>query len=758
MTLQTPARSAPAGSSGPPSPGPSASPPPGTPQAPDAGRAGPAVLLALMCVALGVVVAANASLSVAQPDIARDLGATQTELTWVVNGYALTFAALLLPAGIAADKYGRRTTLLLGLLLFGAASLTSGWAGDPTTLILLRALAGVGATFVMPATLSVLVDTFPPDRRPFAVAVWSGVAGAGALLGILLTGLLLNVFWWGSVQVVYGIASLVLFAPIAWVVRNTRDPSLPLDVPGGLLAALGVGGLVYGVIEGPDQGWYAASTLTGLVGGVLALAAFVVVELRSPDPMLDVRVFRSRGLTAGSLLVMFMCVALFGFFLIGPQYLQYIRGYDTLEAAVRMLPFALGIFPGSQMSPTLVARWGPRWVSTLGAGCMGAGLLVLGESADHGYPMYAAGLVVTAFGMGLALAAGTTLIIDGLPADRRTLSSAVNDVTREIGAAIGAAVFGSLLLTVYRGHVEPALGGMPPQAAEDARDGMGGALAVAPGTWPSSGALVPASTIGFTEGFQASMQVGAGILVTTAFLCAVLAPARQAVVTAPPAPAAPAPRRRRRTRLGVALGLVVVLAAGGTLGGRYLADARSFVSTENAQVDGDRIVITAPATGTLIGWRATQGAALREDMPVGRIRMDAGSARPQMVIRSPGDGVVGVDSATDGGYVTAGTPLATVYGHEGLYVTARVEEADIRHVVVGTHVEMTVDAFPDTPLAGSVTQVQGGTAGLFDGFTPGDTTGEAVKVGQLVAVRIALPETDLDLVPGMNVAVRIRRA
>ena len=710
-----------------------------------------------MCVALGVVVAANASLSVAQPDIARDLGASQTELTWVVNGYALTFAALLLPAGIAADKYGRRTALLLGLLVFGTASLTSGWAGDPTTLILLRALAGVGATFVMPATLSVLVDTFPPDRRPFAVAVWSGVAGAGALLGILLTGLLLNVFWWGSVQVVYGVASLVLIAPIAWVVRNTRDPSLPLDVPGGVCAALGVGGLVYGVIEGPDQGWYAATTLTGLIGGVMALVVFVVVELRSPDPMLDVRVFRSRGLTAGSLLVMLMCVALFGFFLIGPQFLQYINGYDTLEAALRMLPFALGIFPGSQLSPTLVARLGARWVSTVGAGCMGAGLLVLGEAADHGYPMYAAGLVVTAFGMGLALAAGTTLIIDGLPADRRTLSSAVNDVTREIGAAIGAAVFGSLLLTVYRDHVEPSLGGMPPEAADDARDGMGGALAVAPGTWPSSSALVPAADIGFTEGFQTSMQVGAGILFTTALLCAVLAPGGRAAPVPVPPPSAADRRRRRRTRVRVALGLVVVLAAAGTLGGRYLADARAFVSTENAQVDGTRIVIAAPATGTLVGWRATQGAELREDMPVGRIRMDAGTSRPQLIIRSPGDGVVGLDSATDGAFVTAGTPLAIVYGHERLYVTARIEEAEIRHVAVGRRVELTVDAFPDTALTGSVTQIQGGTAGTFDGFTPGNTTGEAVKVGQMVAVRIALPETELDLVPGMNVAVRIER-
>ena len=208
----------------------------------------------------------------------------------------------------------------------------------------------------------------------------------------------------------------------------------------------------------------------------------------------------------------------------------------------------------------------------------------------------------------------------------------------------------------------------------------------------------------------------------------------------------------------VAIGLVVALAAGGTFGARYVADARTFVSTENAQVDGDRIVITAPATGTLVGWRADQGTELREDTPVGRIRMDAGSARPQMVIRSPGDGVVGVDSATDGAYVTAGTELATVYGREGLYVTARIEEGEIRHVAPGSSAEVIVDAFPGTALAGSVTQIQGGTAGTFAEFVPADTTGDAVKVGQLVAVRIALPPTEFDLVPGMNVSVRIRRA
>jgi EmrB/QacA subfamily drug resistance transporter len=740
-----------------------------TRSSPGSSRVSPNALLALMCVALGLVIAANSSLSVAQPDIARALGASQTELTWVVNSYAMVFAALLLPAGIAADKYGRRTALLIGLLVFGVANLISGFAGDATTLILLRAVAGLGATLVMPATLAVLVDSFPAERRSFAVSVWAGVAGAGALLGILLTGLLLNNFWWGSVQVLFGIGSLALMPAIAYVVPNTRDPTLPLDVPGGVWVALGLGGLVFGLIEGPDQGWDAATTLTGLVGGTVALAVFVLVELRSPAPMLDVRLFRSRGLAAGSLLVMLLSVAVFGFFLIGPQFLQFINGYDTLGAAVRLLPFAIGIVPGSQLSPLLVQRLGARWVSASGAALMGAGMLILGASADHGYGMFVAGLVVTSFGMGLALSAGTTLIIDGLPADRRTLSSAVNDVTREIGSAVGAAAFGSLLLTVYRGHVEPALGGIPADAADTVRDGMSGALAVAPGTWPASRALVPAATIGFTEGFQASMQIGAAILFGTAVLVAVLAPGVTRVLAVPAAapPAGPrasgtdgpGPRRKLRTRVALAIGLVVVLSSAGVIGGRYLSDARAFISTDNAQIDGNRISITAPISGTLVRWRATRGTQLSRDMPVGRIQTEGGFGQPQLVIRSPGDGVVGLDLATEGSHVSVGTQLATAYDLDGIYVTARIEEGDIGDVAVGGRVEMTVDAYPDVELTGSVASVQAGTAGVLAPFVPANTTGDFVEVTQLIAVRIALDDTrNLDLVPGMNVAVTMRRS
>lgn len=211
-------------------------------------------LLVVMCAALALVIGAGSSLSLALPDIASDIGATQSELTWVVNAYALVFAALLLPIGIAADRFGRRGALLLGLGVFGLASLASGFAEDPGVLIWLRGLAGVGAAAVMPATLSVLVDAYPEGQRTRAISIWAGVSGAGALIGILLAGILLEAFWWGSVQLVYGVLALAVVLVCAVVVPASRNPELHLDVPGGALSLGGLGGVVFAVIEGPERG------------------------------------------------------------------------------------------------------------------------------------------------------------------------------------------------------------------------------------------------------------------------------------------------------------------------------------------------------------------------------------------------------------------------------------------------------------------------------------------------------------------------
>ena len=482
-------------------------------------------LLMLMCVALALVVGATSSLAVAQPDIARALGASQTQLTWVINAYALAFAALLLPAGIATDKYGRRTALTIGLLVFGGASLLSGFSAQPAMLIALRVVAGVGATLVMPATLSVLVDAFPAQRRSFAVAVWAGVTGAGALIGVLLSGVLLHWFWWGSIQVLYGAAGLLLVPLVIGLVPNLRNGELRLDPPGAILSAVGLGAVVYGVIEGPDRGWTDPLTLAALGFGMMALVGFVLVELRRAHPMLDVRLFTSPGLATGSFLVLLLSLAVFGFFLIGPQYLQVVRGYDSLGAAVRLLPFAIGIGPTSQLSPRLTARFGARWTGAVGAATMGAGLALFALTATGSYWQFALSLIVTSAGMGLALTAGTVLILDGLPADRRTLASAVNDVTREVGGAVGIAALGSVLVSIYHQHVAAALPGLPPGIAAAVRSGITGALTAAPHAGAAGPHLVAAARNAFTDGYREAMLLGAAVLLVTALLTTLIAPA-----------------------------------------------------------------------------------------------------------------------------------------------------------------------------------------------------------------------------------------
>lgn len=479
-------------------------------------------LLVLMCTALALVIGANSSLSVALPDIATDLGAGQTELAYVVNSYALVFAALLLPVGLAADRYGRRPFLVAGLLVFSGSSLASAFAPDPTTLIVLRGLAGVGAAAVMPATLSVLVDAYPPERRAFAVSIWAGVSGAGAMLGVLLSGLLLELFWWGSVQLAYGAAAVVVAVAAVVVVPASRNPSLSVDPMGGLLALAGLSGLVFGVLEGPERGWTDPVTLAALVLGAAGLAAFVGHELAAKDPMLDVRLFRSRGLSAGSALVFLQFFAAFGFFFLAPQFLQFVQGHDALGAALRLLPLVGGIAPASIFGPRLLARFGSRVLGSAGMAVMAVAFLLLAWTADGPFWQFALVLVVFGFGFGTAITPATELILDGLPEDRRTLSAAVNDVTREVGGALGGAIAASVLVAVYGRDLVTA--GLPPEAAEQADEGVAAALAVAERLGPQGAALADSAREAFTAGYQAAVVAAAVALLLGAVVAAVLAP------------------------------------------------------------------------------------------------------------------------------------------------------------------------------------------------------------------------------------------
>ena len=493
-------------------------------------------LLVLLCAALAAVLAANAALSIAIPDLAIETGADQSQLTWIIDAYALAFAALLLPAGIAADRIGRRTVLVTGLLIFAAASLISAFSTDPSVLIALRALAGVGAACVFPVTLSALVDAYPEERRAFAVAVWSGISAAGAVLGSLMAGVLLEFFWWGSVQVVFGVVALILVPGVAIFVAQHRDRSLSLDPLGALLSAVALTGLVYGVIEAPTDGWTSAKVLTAFGVGLVAGAGFIVHQLRSPVPSLDVRLFGRRGLAAGSLLVSLQFFASLGLFVLGPQYLQLVLGYSPLQAALAFLVIPVGVGAGTGLTAGLIPRVGARLPGAGGLLVMAGGFVALAIGASATAPSLWAlvpGLLVFGLGFGLAVTPGTVLILNGLPADRRSVASAVNDITREVGGVVGIAVLSSVLISTYRSDIAPTLASVPDALREPASDGAGTAIGIADRLGSAGGPLADAARSAFATGFCTALWVTAAVLVVAAGVCALLAPGRRAADSPP---------------------------------------------------------------------------------------------------------------------------------------------------------------------------------------------------------------------------------
>lgn len=485
-------------------------------------------LLIVLCAALALVVAGNSALAIALPDIAEDLSADQSQLTWIIDAYALTFAALLLTAGLAADRVGRRTILVIGLAIFGAANLASAFSPDPEWFVALRAVAGIGAAAVFPVTLSALVDAYPEERRTFAIGVWSGVSSAGAVLGTIVAGLLLEVFWWGSVQLLFGAVALALIVPVLFLVAQSRNPSLSLDVPGALWSVIALAGIVFGIVEGPQRGWLDPLTLASLGVGALGLVGFIVHQLRAKHPSLDVRLFRNRGLAIGAVIVTVQFFASLGFFVLAPQYLQIVLDYTPLGAALAFLIVPVGVGAGIGAADALAKRFGARIPGSLGLLLMGVGFVVIAVALPGGLDpnlwALGGGVLVFGVGFGMGITPGTELIIEGLPAERRSVASAVNDITREVGGVLGIAVLSSILISFYRTEIEPALVGLPAQLGEVVDAGAGAALGVAGSLGAQGEALAIAAREAFAVGFSASLFVGAIVLGIAALVTFAVAP------------------------------------------------------------------------------------------------------------------------------------------------------------------------------------------------------------------------------------------
>ncbi|MDQ1532490.1 MAG: hypothetical protein QOF28_251 [Actinomycetota bacterium] len=476
--------------------------------------------LGVLCLSLVMIVVANASLNVALPTLVKDLHAGASSLQWIVDAYSLVFAGLLLTAGSLGDRYGRRLALNGGLLIFGVASGLAAFAGSSAQLIAARAVMGVGAAFVMPATLSVLAHVFPPAERKQAIAIWAGFAGVGAALGGVTSGWLLQHFWWGSIFLTnVAVVAVALIAGAFLVPSANEDHEPALDLIGALLSIAGLGTLVYAIIEAPGRGWLSGSTLATASLAVAILVGFALWELRTTEPTLDLRFFRNPQFAAATSTITLVFFVMFGMIFTMTQYLQLVLGYSPLEAGVRMLPWAVMYMISARRSARFVERFGQRIVVSSGLAVVAGGLALLALSGLHAnYPLLALSLVVSAGGMGMVTAPSTGAIIVSLPLNKAGVGSAVNDTTRELGGALGVAVMGSLVASFYRADL--------PASAHAATASLGAGLQAAatlPG--PAGTELAYAARAAYVHAFDITMLVAVGVaLLAAALVSRVLRP------------------------------------------------------------------------------------------------------------------------------------------------------------------------------------------------------------------------------------------
>lgn len=491
------------------------SPPPAT--VPDARRR--RAILVAVCVALMAVIASVSGLNVAQPDLAVAFGASQSTILWIINIYTLTLAALLLPLGALGDRWGRKPMLVAGLGLFGVASAVAGLAESAEVMLAARLLSGAGAAMIMPITLAVITSTFPEEERGRAIGVWTGVAGGGGVVGMFLSAALVDAASWRWLFVLPVALVAVALAMVLRSVPDSRERKAHrFDTVGALTSVVAVVALIYVLQEGPERGWDAPVTLLSLAAGVLAALAFVLWELRrGASALLDVRLFRERGLAGGSLTLLVVFGVQAGIFVVLFPFFQAVLGWSGLRSTLALMPMAVLMMAASGLAPRLAARVGARTTTATGILLAGAGLALMAGlvSVGGGYLTVLPGMLAMGAGMGLSMTPSTEAITASLPRERQGLASALNDVTREFGTALGVALLGALLSAGYRAALGSRLDGGPAygrRTADTAREGVANALDAAHGAGPHARELVRAARESFVEGWQHAMWAGVAVM------------------------------------------------------------------------------------------------------------------------------------------------------------------------------------------------------------------------------------------------------
>ncbi len=466
-------------------------------------------------ISLIVISLDNTVLNVALPSIARSLGASASDLQWILDGYVLVFAALLLTTGSFGDRIGRKKALQVGLVLFGIGSLGAALSTSTIALIVFRAFLGLAGATIMPATLSLITATFPAKERPQAIALWAAVYGLGVGIGPLIGGWLVERFSWSSVFFVnLPVIVIALIGGAIFLVDSKDEHALKVDLPGVILSIIGLFALVYGIIEAGNLGWTDSSVLIAFVVALILLTAFALWERYTPDAMLPIRFFRNMSFTGANLALVLITFGLFGsnFFL--TQYLQTIHGFTSFEAGVQVLPSAIALTIMGVLSARIAARIGTRSSMALGIAISACGLYFMGNvfKADTSLEIIILGQILLGFGLGLAISPATNSVMGSLPVSKAGIGSAMNDTTRQLGGALGVAVLGTIMNTAYLSGIEPLRTTLPVDVFEKVASSVQGAhLAADSATLTSalSQQIIDTSNAAFLVGMSRALTLGA---------------------------------------------------------------------------------------------------------------------------------------------------------------------------------------------------------------------------------------------------------
>ena len=490
-------------------------------------------ILGILSMSLLIIGLDNTILNVAIPTLQREFSASATSLQWMVDAYILVFAGLLLTMGSLGDRFGRKRALQVGLVIFGLSSLFAAYADSSAQLITARALMGIGGALIMPSTLSILTDVFPREERGKAIGIWAGVAGLGVGIGPLTGGVLLENFWWGSVFLINIPVVVIAIVTGLILVPESRDPQPKrLDIPGALLSITAISTLVYFIIEAPAHGWTNAFVIAGFLGGAVLTALFLIWESKIDHPMLNLAYFKNPRFSAGAGAIALGFFALFGMIFGMTQYLQFVQGFTPLEAGLRMAPIALGIAAGAGSSHRFVGKLGTNKV--VAAGLVGLAVVFVTISfwqIDTNYWIVGGTFFFLAFSMGNVMAPSTDSVMGAVPEANAGVASAMNDVTRQVAGALGVAVIGSVINTVYSEKMEPAVANLPSEAAirfgDSIGDSIGAALKIASMMPPEIAVgLIGAAKSGFTEALGIAVLAAAAMAIAAAILVLKFMPPR----------------------------------------------------------------------------------------------------------------------------------------------------------------------------------------------------------------------------------------